>query len=157
MARYPVPITTGKGTIAMSFLKTLTFTSVNELTPSHLEQKRFKLISKLKEQVSLLENPNLTVSRKRWTMVDGEKVLEQKTVPVRPWWKQTLDGKVVIVIRSGLKKIEFEKGKSAIVLPDPEELPKVLKGLIDAVSTGELDHFLETKASIAAVPKRRVG
>lgn len=141
----------------MSFLKTLTFTSVNDLTPSPLEQKRYKLNSKLKDQLTLLDNPDLTVTRKRWTKVDGEKVLEQKTVPVRPWWKRTLDGKVVLVIHSGLRKIEFEKGKSAIVLPSADELPKILKGLIDAVSTGELDHLLETKESVAAAPKKRGG
>jgi hypothetical protein len=140
----------------MSFLKTLTFTSVNELTPSPLEQKRYKLISKLKEQLSLLENPDLTAVRKRWAVVDGEKVLEQKTIPVRPWWKQTFDGRLVIVIRSGLKKVEFEKGKTAIVLSSADELRRVLKGLIDAVSTGELDHFIEEKTSGATVPKRRV-
>jgi hypothetical protein len=140
----------------MSFLKTLTFTSVNDLTPSPLEQKRYKLVWKLKEQLALLNNPDLTVARKRWSKVEGEKVLEQKTVPVRPWWKQTLDGKVVLVIKSGLRKVEFEKGKTAIVLPSVDELPKILKGLIDAVSTGELDHFLETKQPVASAPKRKV-
>ncbi len=139
----------------MSFLKTLTFTSANDLTPSPIEQKRYKLISKLKDQLALLENPDLTVTRKRVREVDGEKLVEQKTVPVRPWWKQTLDGNVVLVIRSGLKRIEFEKGKTAIVLPSIDELPKVLNGLIDAVQTGELDHLLETKAALPAVPKRK--
>jgi hypothetical protein len=139
----------------MSFLKTLTFTSANELTPSPIEQKRHKLISKLKDQLELLENSDLTVTRKRWIKVDGEKVLEQKTVPVRPWWTKTLDGRVVLVVRSGLKKVEFEKGKTAIVLPSFDDLPKVLEGLIDAISKGELDHFLEAKAPVASSPKRK--
>jgi hypothetical protein len=139
----------------MSFLKTLTFSSASELTPSPIEKKRLQLIARLKDQLALLDDPKLTTTRKRWTKVGSERVLEQNTIPVRPWWNQTADGKVALVVRSGLKRIEFDKGKTAILLPSFDDLPRVLKGLIDAVQKGELDHLLEAKAPIASVPKRK--
>ena len=126
----------------MSCLKTLTFSSTNELAPSSIEKKRFLLINKLKEQLSLIDNPNLTKSRKRWVKIEGDRVLEEVTINVRPWWKETIDGKVMFFVRSGLKRIEFEKDKSAIVLNSIEELPPLIRGLIDATGTGELDHLL---------------
>ena len=37
----------------MSFLKTLTFTTANDLAPLLIEKKRYKLIKALNEQLSL--------------------------------------------------------------------------------------------------------
>ena len=108
----------------MSFLKTLTFTTANDLAPSLIEKKRFKLIKSLNEQLALLDNPSFSKTRKKWVVIDGEKVLTQKNMPVRPWWKETLDGKIALIVRSGLKRLEFEKGKSAIVLTNMEALIK---------------------------------
>lgn len=136
----------------MSFLKTLTFSSANELTPTAIEKKRSNLIKSLNDQLSLLENPSFSKTRKKWVMIDGEKVLTQKNIPIRPWWKQTLDGKVMFFVRSGLKKIEFEKGKNAIEVANLDSLTKIVKGLVDAVRTGELDHLIETKSKAANSP-----
>lgn len=129
----------------MSFLKTLTFSTANDLAPTPIEKKRHLLMAALKDQLALLEQPDLTKSRKKWIEVDGERILTLKDVPIRPWWKQTLDGKVMFFVRSGLRRIEFEKGKSAIVLPAMDDLPKLIKGLMDTAMTGELDHLLEGK------------
>ena len=136
----------------MSFLKTLTFSSANELTPTSIEKKRSNLIKSLNDQLSLLENPSFSKTRKKWVMIDGEKVLTQKNIPIRPWWKQTLDGKVMFFVRSGLKKIEFEKGKNAIEVTNLDSLTKIVKGLVDAVRTGELDHLIETKSKVIDTP-----
>lgn len=136
----------------MSFLKTLTFSSANELTPTAIEKKRSNLIKSLNDQLSLLENPSFSKTRKKWVMIDGEKVLTQKNIPIRPWWKQTLDGKVMFFVRSGLKKIEFEKGKNAIEVANLDTLAKIVKGLVDAVRTGELDHLIETKSKATNSP-----
>jgi hypothetical protein len=139
----------------MSFLKTLTFSTANDLIPSPTEKKRHQLVSALKDQLALLEQPDLTKSRKKWLEVDGERILTLKDVPVRPWWKQSLDGKVMFFVRSGLRRIEFEKGKSAIVLSSADELPKLIKGLIDVTITGELDHLLEGKIKPAPAPRQK--
>jgi hypothetical protein len=114
------------------------------------------LVSNLKDQLTLFNDPAHSRLRKHWVKTDGERIVKEKRVPVRPGWSVTLDGQVAVFIRSGLKKIEFEKGKTAIVLPSVNELPKILNGLIDAVQKGELDHFLEPKPSVASVPKRKV-
>ena len=140
----------------MSFIKTLTFTTANDLAPSLIEKKRYKLIKALNEQLAVLENPSFSKTRKKWVMIDGEKVLTQKNMPVRPWWKETLDGKVVLSVRSGLKRLEFEKGKSAIVIANLETLAKIIKGLLDAVKIGELDHLLnDIKTKQIIIPKSK--
>jgi hypothetical protein len=51
--------------------------------------------------------------------------------------------------------LEFEKGKSAIVVANLETLAKILKGLLDAVKIGELDHLLGTKPEHAPGLKKR--
>ena len=139
----------------MSFLKTLTFSTANDLAPSPIEKKRHQLITALEDQLALLDDPDLTKRRKKWLDIDGERILTLKDIPVRPWWKQTLDGKVMFFVRSGLRRIEFEKGKAAIVLPSVEELPKLIKGLMDAAQTGELDHLLEVKVKPMAPAKQK--
>jgi len=140
----------------MSFLKTLTFTTASDLAPSPVEKKRYKLIKALNEQLSLLENPSFSKTRKKWVMIDGEKVLTQKNTPIRPWWKETLDGKVALSVRSGLKRLEFEKGKSAIVVANLEMLAKIIRGLLDAVKIGELDHLLnDIKTKQIAISKTK--
>ena len=87
--------------------------------------------------------------------MDGERILTLKDNPVRPWWKQTLDGKVTFFVRSGLRRIEFEKGKAAIVLSNVGELPKLITGLIDATLTGELDHLLDGKLKPVGAHKQK--
>jgi hypothetical protein len=79
----------------MSFIKSLTFSTANDLIPTPLEKKRRQLVTALKEQLALFENPNLTKSRKKWIDIDGERILMLKDIPVRPWWKETLEGKVM--------------------------------------------------------------
>lgn len=139
----------------MSFLKTLTFTTANDLTPSPIEKKRQQLIAALKDQLALLEKPDLTKIRKKWVEVDGERILTQQNIQVRPWWKQTLDGKVMFFVRSGVRRIEFEKGKAAIVVSSVDELPKLIKGIMDATQTGEMDHLLEIKQKPTASNKSK--
>lgn len=139
----------------MSFLKTLTFSTANDLAPSPIEKKRHQLITALHDQLALLDRPELTKRRKKWLEVDGDRILTLKDVPVRPWWKQTLDGKLMFFVRCGVRRIEFEKGKAAIMVRGEEELPKLIKGLIDAAQTGELDHLLEGKVKPIVASKQK--
>jgi hypothetical protein len=137
----------------MSFLKTLTFTTANDLNPTPIQKKRLQLINSLKDQLALLEKPELTKTRNKWIQVDGERVLAQKHIPIRPWWRQSLDGKIMFFVRSGVRRLEFEKGKAAIAVNSVNELPKVIKGFIDAIQTGELDHLLDAKPKSVASSK----
>jgi co-chaperonin GroES (HSP10) len=42
-----------------------------------------------------------------------------------------------------MKRIELETGKAGIVIPNANELPKLIEGLIAAVGRGELDSQLQ--------------
>jgi hypothetical protein len=61
----------------------------------------------------------------------------QKRVPL--WWRQHPNGSYALFVRSGLKPIEFEKGKTAIAVPSLDKLPSVIDTLITAIRAGELD------------------
>ena len=50
--------------LMMSFLKTLTFTTANDLAPSLIEKKRYKLIKALNEQIDSLMSKEKVVSKK---------------------------------------------------------------------------------------------
>lgn len=126
----------------MSFLQSLTFTALDSARPSEAARKRVRLVDSLSEQLARYETPNLTRTRKKWVSVNGEKHLHEVTIPVRPWWRITDDGKVAFFLKSGLKKIEFEQGKAAILVPNSDDLPILIKGLIAATERGELDHLL---------------
>lgn len=139
----------------MTFLSSLKFTAVAETKPSLLERQRARLIDNLKDQLIRLEDPLHAKTRMKWIKINGEKTLVEKRTPVRPWWKETIDGEVTLFVRSGLKKIEFEKGKTGIIVSSVDELPVVLNGLIDATRNGEMDRFLEAKPVSVSAPKRK--
>ena len=50
----------------------------------------------------------------------------------------------------GLKPIEFEKEKSAIVVPPQDKLPTIIDTLITAIRNGELDEQLAQGSKQAA-------
>ena len=52
------------------------------------------------------------------------------------------NGSYVLFVRSGLKPIEFEKGKTAVAVPSFDKLPSVIDMLISAIRSGELDQQL---------------
>lgn len=99
----------------MSFLKSLKFAVLSETESSPLEKKRSQLIANLRDQLTLLENPYHARTRRKSVKVGDEKRIEEKQVAVRPWWRVAPDGQVAFFVRSGLKRIEFEKGMSAIL------------------------------------------
>jgi hypothetical protein len=57
-------------------------------------------------------------------------------------------------VRSGLKPIEFEKGKTAIAVPSLDKLPSVIDTLIAAIRAGELDQQL-AQTSKQGAPKSK--
>lgn len=140
----------------MTFLNTLTFTNALEAKPSPLQRKRASLVRNLKDQLTLLNNPNLVKSRTKRVETDGHKEVVELSIPVRPWWRETLDGKLTFFLKSGLKRIEFERGKSAILLPNKDALPAVINGLIKAVEQGELDNLIIEKAEVKPMIRKKV-
>jgi hypothetical protein len=49
---------------------------------------------------------------------------------------------LLLVLRSGSKSIEFEKGKAAVSMAAIDKLPSVIDTLIKTVAAGELDQQL---------------
>jgi hypothetical protein len=138
----------------MTFLSSLKFTSVLETKPSALERHRARLVENLKDQMTRLANPLHAKTRTKWVKDEqGKRLIEQMT-PVRPWWRETVDSQVAFSVRVGLKKVEFQKGMTAILVPSVKELPSLIEGLIKAVNDGELDQLLVPKEG-QKVPQRK--
>ena len=129
----------------MAHLKSLTFT----VAPQHITRnpklvRRQRLIDRLEEQQKLAADPAFTVLVRRWVKDPGgikQPVDRQKRV--KPWWKVDGIGNLVLVLKSGLKTIEIEKGKPGIVVGAPGRLEAVLTTLLAAAKAGELDGALE--------------
>jgi hypothetical protein len=140
----------------MSFLATLTFTDALQVKPSTLQRKRASLLRNLTDQLALLDNQNLVKTRIKRVEVDGSKETVELRVPIRPWWRETIDGTLTFFLKSGLKRVQFEKGQTAIVVSSKEALPGLIKGLIKAVEQGELDNLIMDKTDVKTVPRKKV-
>lgn len=139
----------------MSFLKSLTFTDINDKKPSPVIRKRLRVLSNLRDQLIRWEDPTFCKSRMKWVKTDeGKKLIEQK-IAVRPWWRETIDGQYSFFIKTGLKKVEFEQGKAAILVSKLEEIPILINGLMEAIQKGELDHLFQDKDSRQQIPTSR--
>ena len=114
----------------MAVLKSLTFTTLPAAGGNPTLNRRTKVIARLEEQKLLLTDPNYTRTIRSWTRKDGERAMVEKRQRVLPWWRMAPNGSYVLFVRSGLKPIEFEKGKAQLdVLYDA--LPDPLKNRID--------------------------
>jgi len=83
------------------------------------------------------------------------RTIVEKQQRVLPWWIQLTDGSCLFTIRSGWKPIEFDKGKSAIVVLSHDKLPAIIDTLIAAVRNGELDEHLAQGSKAGTVKKRK--
>lgn len=139
----------------MSFISTLKFTTIVDSRPSPLERRRMRLIENLKNQLIRLSDPAYTQTHSKWFKDEQGKKLIQREVPVRPWWREMPDGQIAFYVKTGLKKIEFKKGQSAILVESKDALPKVINGLIEAVRKGELDALLTPPEEKRGVPLKK--
>jgi len=74
-----------------------------------------------------------------WSQYPFDDVQCDFKVLLRRWWRQHPNGSYALFVRSGLKAIEFEKGKPAIAVSSLDKLPSVIDTLITAIRNGELD------------------
>ena len=136
---------------APKVLKSLTFAVLPKLEANPVQDRRTKTIARLEEQKLLFNDPNFT--RTVRTSVkgdDGVRTSVEKQQRVSPWWIQLADSSCLFTIRSGWKPIEFDKGKSAIVVLSHDKLPAIIDTLIVAVRNGELDeHLAQSKPRVA--------
>jgi len=136
-------------------LKSLTFAVLPKAEVNPVQDRRTKTIARLEEQKLLFNDPNFT--RTVRTSVkgdDGVRKSVEKQQRVSPWWVQLADGSCLFTIRSGWKPIEFDKGKSAIVVLSHDKLPAIIDMLIAAVRNGELDEHLAQGTKQRVVKKK---
>ena len=68
----------------MSALKSLTLTALPKTEHSPAQLRRSRLIERLENQKSLLKDPAYVRVAQRWKKQDGERVLTEGKLPVRP-------------------------------------------------------------------------
>jgi hypothetical protein len=129
--------------ILMPVLKSLTFTAVPTRVDDPILIRRTKLVGRLEEQRTLLQNPSYSRTVQRTIEEGGEKRRVDKQQRVRPWWRNDTAGNIVMSVYYGAKPIEFEKGKAGIAVASKEKLPSLIETLITAVRNGELDEVLK--------------
>jgi hypothetical protein len=137
----------------MSALKSLTFTTLPTQGANSIIERRAKVIARLEEQKLILKDPNHTRTNRKWVKKDGERVMVEQQQRVPLWWRQHPNGSYALFVRSGLKPIEFEKGKPAIAVASFNKLPSVIDTLITAVRDGELDQQF-AEASKQSTPRK---
>ena len=139
----------------MKVLKSLTFGvmtrgSQNPVARSASEARSIASSSRSE----LAQDANFVVTVSKWVRNEaGSKELVQLQKRVRPWWREDALGAVGLTVRYGAKAIEFEKGKTAIVVPSKDQLVATLDTLIEGVKAGELDEHLAQQAKARGVPK----
>ena len=140
----------------MKVLKSLTFGVMSRGSQNPVLARRAKLIHRLEQQKKLAQDANFVVTVSRWLRNEaGSKELVQLQKRVRPWWREDVLGTVGLTVRYGAKAIEFEKGKTAIVVPSKDQLVATLDTLIEGVKAGELDEHLAQQAKARGVPKSK--
>jgi hypothetical protein len=139
----------------MTQLKSLTFAALPRLTAADpVVQRRIKLITRLQQQIALVQDPNFTLTRQKWiTDESGVKQLRELRKKVRAWWRTDPTGAVVLIVRYGAKPIEFAPNKAAIAVGKKEKLIPTIETVIAAVEAGELDSVLATMSKSAVMTK----
>ena len=139
-------------------LKSFTFVPQPKISSDPLIIKRERMVSRLEDQKKLLADPLFVRRVKRWERKEsGEKVLIEKPIRTTKWWQPDQNGGYVMTVKVGSKRVEFEKGKAAIVVPSIDKLPTVIDTLIKAVRAGELDEQLNQSSKFGRpIPSRKV-
>jgi hypothetical protein len=130
-------------------LKIVALPQKSGLTPE--QQRRGKVIAKLQEQLKLAEAAlgGPAYERQRWgwgTDENGEKIKVPRPIRIKTWWDETPAGAVQFGLRYGSAPLEIQKGKTAVEVGKLEELPGVIRALMQAIAEGELDAAIKAVA-----------
>ena len=140
----------------MKILKSLTFGVMSRGSLNPVLARRSKLIHRLEQQKRLAQDANFVVTVAKWVRNEaGNKELVQLQKRVRPWWREDALGTVGLTVRYGAKALEFEKGKSSIIVPNKDQLVATLDTVIAGVKAGELDEHLTQQAKARGIPEPR--
>ena len=140
----------------MKILKSLTFGVMSRGSQNPVLARRSKLIHRLEQQKRLAQDANYVITVSKWVRNEaGNKELVQLQKRVRPWWREDALGTVGLTVRYGAKALEFEKGKSSIVVPNKDQLIATLDTVIAGVKAGELDEHLTQQAKARGISEPR--
>lgn len=140
----------------MRTLKGLTFAALKPHANNPTAARRVKLIEHLEQQKALIQNPDLMATKHKWAPnAQGGKDRVEVRKHIRKWWRVDPSGPVTLVVRYGARAIEFEKGKSAIIVPSKDQLTSTIDLVIKAVREGELDEQLASYAKAREIKRPR--
>jgi hypothetical protein len=140
----------------MKGLKGLTFGAINKGRENPALARRAKLVHRLEQQKALALDPTYALTVAKWvkTEADGKDLIQLRK-RVRPWWREDVLGAIGLTVRYGGRAIEFEKGKTAIVVPGNDQLAATIDAVIAAVRAGDMDELLAQQAKVREVPKSK--
>ena len=108
------------------------------------QERRKKLAEQLTEQLKLAEaalgGTTYQRTKSAWeTDAKGNRYRVQRPVKLRQWWTVGDGGTVQFGVRYGAVPLQLQPGKTAVEVGKLADLPMVIKTLLQAVETGELD------------------
>ena len=118
---------------------------------SKTEHRRAKLLEKLDDQLgmvqALIDGEVYTRMRRVWrTDENGQRVLVERPKRTRPWYWMSGAGGCYFQVWYGSKVLELKPGMTAVQVGTKEELPDVIRSVMEAVKFGELDIQIEDVA-----------
>ena len=132
---------------ALSALKWITATAVQHTNPN--QNRRNKLADKIDEQIKLATaqmNGESYSPRKLKKIVNpatGESTQVETPKRIKAWWWPADNGKLLLSIRYGSKRLEWAKGKNAVEVADLSGVVDALNIIKQAALNGELDATIE--------------
>jgi hypothetical protein len=137
----------------MATLSTLKLSTA--VKPTHMpavQVRRNKMSRRLWEQIELAraqQSGTEFAPVKQRSYLDKETGLRRQvesTKRVKPWWFTADNGKLVMNVLYGARRIELAKGKSSIEIGGIDQLLPTLELIKRAVEEGELDAQIEVAA-----------
>ena len=140
----------------ISVLKTLNFVVATKRNNDPVVLPRAKLLTQLQQQRSLASDPMFVMTTQRWCKGDdGEKRLVERQKRVKRWWYVDVMGQCFLSINYGSKRLELDKGKTAIAVGGKDNLVPTIDALIAAVEAGELDPAIAATQKTEQKPKAK--
>ena len=140
----------------MNVLKTLNFVVATKRSNDPTILRRAKLLAQLQQQRALAIDPMFIAVTQRWRKgEDGEKRLVERQKRVKRWWYVDPIGNCYLTINYGSKRLELDKGKSAIAVGSKDNLVATIDAVIAAAEAGELDAAISATQKTGQKPKAR--
>ena len=140
----------------MSVLKTLNFVVATKCSNDPIILRRANLLTQLQQQRALASDPLFVVVTQRWRKgEDGDKRLVERQKRMKRWWYVDPIGNCYLTINYGSRRLELDKGKSAIAVGSKDNLVATIDAVIAAVVAGELDTAIAATQKTGQKPRAK--